>query len=369
MKRSGFDVEVLTSPGDDLARFGADEDVPVHAVPMPRRVTPLRDLRAVRDIASVIRSVDPDIVHAHTPKGGLLGMLAASMSQVPARIYHMRGLPMLTARGPARALLAGTERLSCRLAHHVVCNSESLRGIALAEGLCDASKLSVLGGGSGNGVDAEGRFDPGALGPDARGQARARLRIPPNARVIGFVGRIVKDKGVVELVDAWLGLRDHDPDLHMLVVGPFESRDAVPPATVAVLRGDPRVHLTGMDWNTAPLYAAMDVVALPSYREGFPNVPLEAASMQLPVVATRVPGCVDAVSEGETGMLVEAGDAVALRHALDLYLSDPTLRAHHGASGRARVLRLFRQELIWGALADLYRSLLRSAGSASRRAA
>jgi glycosyltransferase involved in cell wall biosynthesis len=191
-----------------------------------------------------------------------------------------------------------------------------------------------------------------------RAAVRDRFGIPDAATVIGFVGRLVGDKGIVELATAWHSLRDKHPNLHLLLVGPFEPFDPVPEATEADLRNDPRVHLAGMDWNTPPLYSAMDLVALPTYREGFPNVPLEAAAMGLPIIATLIPGCVDAVVDGKTGVLVEPKDAEALRFALDEYVSDSGLRRLHGEAARVRVLKDFRQEALWEALLQEYRKLL-----------
>jgi glycosyltransferase involved in cell wall biosynthesis len=177
--------------------------------------------------------------------------------------------------------------------------------------------------------------------------------------VVGFVGRIVRDKGIVELYQAWKILRARDLNLHLLLVGPFDPQDPVPPGIESRLRKDPRAHLTGMDWDTPRLYAAMDVVSLPTYREGFPNVPIEAAAMGLPVVATRIPGCVDAVQDGVTGTLVPPADAHALARAIEAYVTDPVLRRRHGVAGRERVLREFRQEVIWEALYREYLRLLR----------
>jgi glycosyltransferase involved in cell wall biosynthesis len=274
----------------------------------------------------------------------------------------MRGLPLMGATGAHRVLLRATEAVACRLAHRVICVSHSLCEVAVAEGICPLEKITVLAGGSGQGVDAAGRFDPAALAPGARETTRASFGIPADAMVIGFVGRLVHDKGVVELEAAWRALRDAYPSLHLLLVGPWEPQDPVPAGVRERLEADARVHLAGMDWNTPPLYAAMDVVALPTYREGFPNVPLEAAAMELPVVATRVSGCVDAVAEGVTGMLVPARDAEALAATLRRYLGDAELRSCHGAAGRERVLREFRQEVIWEAMFGEYCRLLSGAG-------
>nr|MBA2669641.1 glycosyltransferase [Gemmatimonadota bacterium] len=302
-----------------------------------------------------------------TPKGGLLGMMAAAAYRAPVRIYHMRGLPLMGATGMRRLLLRITEWTACRLAHQVFCVSHSVRGEAVAAGICPPGKISVLLGGSGNGVDAAGRFDPDAQESGARMETRERFGIPSDAVVIGFVGRIVRDKGVVELVDAWQGLRGRFPSAHLLVVGPFEEQDRIPTETERLLRNDPRVHLAGMNWETPPLYGAMDLVALPTYREGFPNVPLEAAAMRLPVVATRIPGCVDAVEDGETGTLVPARDAGALSDALARYLENAELRERHGRVGRARVIREFGQEAIWTALHSEYLRLMRERGVAKPR--
>jgi glycosyltransferase involved in cell wall biosynthesis len=160
------------------------------------------------------------------------------------------------------------------------------------------------------------------------------------------------------LAAAWRLLREEYPEAHLLIVGPFETRDPIPAEEVASLHADSRVHLTGVDWNTPPLYSAMDVVALPTYREGFPNVPLEAAAMGLPVVATSVPGCIEAVHDGVTGLLIPPRDSAALAAALSSYLDDQDMRIEHGRAGRERVLQEFRQEELWEAILEEYRRLL-----------
>lgn len=364
IQQRGYAIHAVSSPGIDLMAFGRDEGVTVHAITLLRRISPLQDLHAVTRMVALLRRIAPTIVHAHTPKGGLVGMVAAAIARVPVRIYHIHGLPFVTAAGMRRRLLIASERTACALAHKVMCVSHSVAELAVREGICPADKLSVLCRGSSNGVDAARRFAPTGLAPDTRKATRARLRIPADAKVIGFIGRLVRDKGVEELEAAWQSLRAEYPDLHLVLVGPLEPQDPVPRQVRARLEADPRVHLAGMDWETPPYYAAMDIVAMPTYREGFPNVPLEAAAMELPVVATRVPGCVDAVEDGITGTLVPARDADALAAAIRRYLEDPELRRRHGMAGRLRVLRDFRQELIWEAMHQEYRRLLLQRGFA-----
>lgn len=359
LKARGVDVWALSSPGEMLDQFGADEGISVHGLEMPRRITPLRDLATTARLWRWLRKVRPEIVHAHTPKGGLLGMAGSWLARVPVRIYHMHGLPLMTATGMKRRLLRWAEMVSCLLAHQVFCVSASLRETAVAEGLCRPDKIAVLHHGSINGVAAETAFNPEGLRSAVRTATRGRYGIAIEDEVIGFVGRIVRDKGLIELAEAWQTLRAERPGLHLLVVGPFEPQDPLPEHVETLLRTDPRVHLTGATLDTPPLYAAMDVVVLPTYREGFPVVPMEAAAMELPVVATSVPGCVDSVRNGVTGILVPPYDAAALTEAIRGYLLDPALRHRHGRAGRERMLQEFRQEDVWEALYTEYKRLLR----------
>ena len=362
MRSRGFEVRAVSSPGKALAEFAEQEGAEGVAIPMTREISPGRDMGALRALRKVLRQIRPAIVHSHTPKGGLLGMCAAWLARVPVRVYHLRGLPFVTATGKRRALLRMTERVACRLAHRVICVSHSVRQVVIDDGLCPPDKIIVLAGGSGNGVDAEGRFNPDSLEVGTREAVRSKWNVPTDARVIGFIGRLVRDKGLVELTEAFATIRDDYPNAYLLLVGPEEERDPVPAEVLQQLRADDRVRMVGEEWNTPPLYAAMDLVVLPTYREGFPNVPLEAASMGRPVVATRIPGCVDAVADGETGTLVPPQDARALATAIKSYLDAEALRRAHGDAGRQRVLREFRQEVIWQALYDEYCRLLKARG-------
>ncbi len=359
LRGRGFEVVAISSPGAELDRFRDGEGVACLAVPMERRITPLRDLVALARLVRRLRELRPEIVDAHTPKGGLLGMMAAALAGVPVRVYHLHGLPLVTATGLRRRILRATERVAASLATRVLCVSRSVVEVAAAEGLAPREKLAVLLGGSIGGVDATGRFRPAS--PEERRAARSAIGIPPEARVVGFVGRLVRDKGLVELTRAWTSLREELPDLRLLLVGPYEPQDPIPDDVASLLRADPRVHAVGLDWDVTKYFRAMDVVALPSYREGFPVVPLEAAAMGLPVVATRVPGSVDAVLDGVTGTLVPPRDERALAAALRPYLADPALRARDGAAARERVLRDFDPERIWTALCGEYEALLSGA--------
>ena len=354
----GFEIHAVSAPGEtafDKKRF---EPVTTHTVPMSRSITPFSDVRALWHLYRLFRRLQPAIVHSHTPKAGLLGMLAGCLARVPLRIYHVHGLPLLTAPVAKRTLLRCTEMLAAQLSHQVLCVSESVRQLMVQKGLCSANKVKVLLNGSINGIDAATGFNPHRLGPKVRHQVRRAWGIPREALVIGFVGRLVKDKGIAELIEAWRIVAARFPNVHLLLVGPFESHDPLPAEQADYLRSGPRVHLAGVQWNTPPFYRAMDVFCLPSHREGFGVVLLEAAAMELPSVAARIPGCVDSVDDGRTGTLVPARDAEALATAIQRYLEDPDLRHQHGRTGRERVLRDFQREAMWEATYQEYERLL-----------
>lgn len=362
MKARGFEVHAVSAPGELLSEIGERQNIEVHAIDMARQISPISDLVAVTKLYRLFRILKPTLVHANFPKGGLLGVIAARLARVPIVVYGMRGLIFESKQGARRGLLFSTEALSCGLAHRVICNSFSNRERAISLGLCREENIRVLANGSSNGVDAAGRFNPRNLSPGIEQQIRDDYQIPGDARVVGFVGRIVRDKGIVELESAWQLLKARFPNLFLLLVGPVEDHDPVPPMVLGSLREDPRVRFIGSVRETPPFYAAMDIMVLPSHREGFSNTLLEAAAMELPVVSTKVDGCVDAVVDGVTGLLVPVRNSQALAAAIERLIVDPELRQQMGQAGRQRVLRDFRPEALWQAQYQQYRELLKAGG-------
>ena len=369
LKAAGFDVTIVSSPGPELATVAEQEGVASAAAPMEREISALQDVKSFWLLRGLIRRLRPSLVNIGTAKAGLLGGIACWLSGVPVRIYTLHGIRLETTKGLKRRILVLAERVSCRCAHYVLCVSKSVRERALELGLAPADRLLVLGAGSFNGVDAT-RF---AATPERVAQAaeiRRELGIPASAPVIGFVGRFTRDKGIVELVQAYQTVRSRFPEARLMLLGRFETGDPVPDSARSFIETDPGVLHVGYVPDPAAHYQAMDVLALPTYREGYPTVVLEASAAGKPVVATRATGAVDAVHDGVTGLLVPVADAQAFGEALMRVLSDRDMAARMGAAGRARVERDYTTERACRDLAALYRRLLSEHGiarGASRR--
>jgi glycosyltransferase involved in cell wall biosynthesis len=315
-------------------------------------MAPVSDLLSLLRLCRLLWRLKPEMTEFSTPKAGLLGSIAAKLCGVPTRVYFLRGLRLETSTGIKRRILLAAERVASACSHVVLCNSESLRNQAHALCLAPKSKLCLLGSGSSNGVDVE-RFSPGP------GILRARLGLPADAPVVGFVGRLTRDKGLPELVEAFNAILAAKPQAHLLLVGWFDaSEDALGRALRSRIKNHPRIHLTGFVADTAPYYRAMDVMVLPTWREGFPNVVLEAAASGIPVVTTLCTGSRDAVVPEVTGLLIPPGYPVAICEAVLQLLRNPKRRCRMGEAARAWVLQNYVNGRVLGLTVRCYMGLL-----------
>ena len=360
LREGGFDPILVSSPGDEAEQIAGSLGVRFAAVPMSREISPLSDLRCLWRFWRLLQRARPAITNVGTPKAGLLGGLAAWLAGVPCRIYTLHGLRLETTSGWKRTILRWTERVACSCAHRVICVSPSLRRRAVELKLVSADRTAVLGSGSSCGVDVQ-RFSPQSVSL-RRDCLAERLSLPNDAPVIGFVGRFTRDKGMAELVTAFGQLRQAWPKLHLLLVGDFEGGDPVSTDIRKQIETDSHIIRTGFVNDTAPYYGLMTALVLPTYREGFPVVSLEAQACGVPVVTTTATGAIDSILDGVTGFLVPVGDAPALAAKIDDLLRDAQLRDQMGRNGRALVVRNFRQETVAEALLDEYRRLLRGKG-------
>ncbi len=357
LKRQGCEIHLVCSPGERLSELGKEEDVQTHGVPISRRVSPLQDCRARVTLVRSIRRIKPDIVHVCTPKANLLGPIAARMSNVPIVVSSVFGLPQMTSHGVMKRVLDLVTRIGCRLSNRVWCDSRSMADYIVEQGFCTRSKVITLGDGSVAGIDAASRFSPKGC-EEAGRLVREEFGIPTDAVLFGFVGRVANDKGMNELASAWTTVRERSDSEHLLLAGRIDARDPPLPESLRAFERDPRVHLAGSRSDVPSLLAAMDIFVMPSYREGFGVSNLEASAMGLPIVSTRIPGCVDSVVDGITGLLVPPQDSVALADAMLSYVEEAHLRKRHGLAGRERALKEFQPEVLCAALHREYRRLL-----------
>ncbi|MFZ2446369.1 MAG: glycosyltransferase family 4 protein [Syntrophobacteraceae bacterium] len=358
LKQAGFNIHAVTSPGPYFDRFRQREGITVFSVPMKRDIALFDDIISLLRFCKVTMRVKPAIMHGSTPKAGFISMLAARMLNVPSTLFFMRGFRSYTLRGWKRLLVKSMEKLTCGMADQVLCTSNSVRLLAIEEGLCKPEKIKVLHHGTGNGINTK-RFDPNRFSDSDRKDLRQSLGIPDTAQVLLFVGRMVAEKGLVELVRAWETLKLKYRDLHLVLVGPWSDVDRLPQeAEYIVTQGHDRVHVLGRLEDVAPIFSISDIFVLPTYREGIPISALEASAMQLPVIATRIPGCVDAVEEGVTGVLIPPRDERAIVSSVSDLLEDANRRRAMGLKGRERIIGLFEPEAIWDALRQEYVDLL-----------
>jgi glycosyltransferase involved in cell wall biosynthesis len=360
LREAGFGVTLVASPGHLLNQAAAEEGLETIAIPMRREVAPLPDLVSFLRLWRLLGKCKPDMVEFSTPKAGLLGSLAAWLRGVPCRVYMLRGLRLETSKGLKRRILLAAEKMASACAHVVLCNSDSLRAEALALGIAPREKLHLLGDGSSNGVNIE-RFSPGPT------NVREQMGISRAAPVIGFVGRLTRDKGVPELAEAFDAILHAEPEAHLLLVGWFDnSGDALGAEIRVRIESHPRIHLTGFVSDPAPYYRAMDLMVLPTWREGFPNVVLEAAASGVPVVTTLSTGARDSVVPEATGLLVAPGSVEAIYEATLKLLRDPERRLQMGNAARIWVVEHYLDERVLGLTSAFYKGMVPSHIAANR---
>ncbi|MCY7287084.1 MAG: glycosyltransferase family 4 protein, partial [Cryobacterium sp.] len=327
-----------------------------HPIDMRRGPSPFDDLRALWLWVRLLRRVRPDVVSVGTPKAGLLGAVSAKLVGVKHRVYLLRGLRLETSTGVRRAILAIVERLTMRAATRVLAISPSLADRAVELELLPREKVSVLHHGSSNGIDTS-EFNPRRFRAVETDLLRREVGIPPVVPVVGFVGRLTRDKGLFVLAEALELLADRSIPFHALIVGGVD--DVTGDAAIERLKrnGIP-VSITGHVSEPAHYYALMRLLCLPSFREGFGNVIIEASSMEIPVVATAATGVVDAVNDCKTGLLSAVGDAEQLADNLARLLTDAECANRMGRAGRAWVLDRFERQDVQRSYADDLEALI-----------
>ena len=354
-KERGWDVHAAASPGEYVAAIERS-GIPFHNVPITRRLTPFSDLISLIRLVALFRRENFDVVHVHTPKGSFLGALAAGIARVPVRFYTIHGFYFHPDMPKAKAYFYRFfEFLTSRFVHRAFTVNREDRETAIRLGYYAPERIIFLGGG----IDL-GLFDQARFPASQREEIRRSLGFLPDHLVVGFIGRLVREKGLMELFEAFKRLRSRHPGARLLVVGPLDpkKKDAITPEAAKVFGISDVVVFTGMRLDIPEMISAMDVFVLPSYREGFPQSVMEASAMGVPVVTTNVRGCREAVEDGKTGIVVPVCDVVILEEAIHRLLSNPSRAKEMGGAGRLKALLEFDETKKFRIIRDAYLSHL-----------
>ena len=348
LRDDDHEVEVVCGDGPMVATLQSD-GFQVHVVENSRRIDPLADIHTLIRYVRLFRHESYDLVHTHNPKVNALASVAARIAGVPRVVSTVHGLYSHEGQSPwVRGVWRTFEAASARLSDIVLCQSAEDVRTARWRRIVPDQRLRRLG----NGVDLT-RFSPRRIGAEDRAALRRRIGVRPEERVVGFVGRMVREKGVMDLLEA---VRAR-PGWRLLLVGPDESgvkRDAI---TSEILASRPKVTWLGLQADMPALYAAMDVAALPSHREGLPRSLVEASAMCIPSVATDIRGCREVIVPGRTGLLVPARNPAALRSALDALMGDPARRRGMAVAARSRALERFDERAVLDRIGRAYREI------------
>lgn len=348
-----YDVCAISSEPDNLKKFAEEEGIRCKHIPMKREISLFADVVSIMRWVFLLLKERPYIVHGNTPKAALLSMVAAWITRRPVRIYMCHGLRYQGTQGKLRKLLMTMEKIACSCATHVISVSRGVADIMVADGLCKKEKMMVVGHGSAGGVDME-KFNPEKVERDVRKE----LGIPKDAFVFAFVGRIVGDKGVNELVGAFNRINEKNQNTHLLLVGPNESvQDPISEKTAAIIDNSPSIHAMGMQQDVRPFLKASDAFILPSYREGFGMVLIEAGAMGLPCITTNITGCNEIIIPGENGAIVEPRDEEALYKEMKKWVEHLDIVKTMAAKSRKMVEDRYECHKVWEEYYKFYTSL------------
>lgn len=362
LAESGAQVTAVASAGPEMTSLRGIAGVNCAAIDIPRSISPWRDLMALMRLYRFFRREQIDIAHSTTPKAGLLTAIAALLAGVPVRLHTFTGQPWVSMQGIRRSLARWSDMLVGRLNTRCYADSGSQRQFLIEQGIIAENKIFVIGAGSLAGVDT-GRFNPARFPVRQRIATREALCIPDDAPVLLFVGRITVDKGVRELLEAFRALKAQQSRAHLLFVGRFDADSGVPGGvSQRDIDSIPDAHIVGYTECPEEYLAIADILCLPSYREGFGTVVIEAAAMGVPTVGSDIYGLSDAVVKGETGILVPPRDATALARALSELLADENRRRRMGVAAKRRAEAVFDARQVSGKLIAEYRALLDGKG-------
>jgi glycosyltransferase involved in cell wall biosynthesis len=322
MQKKGFNLLAISAKGKESSEISTEFYTPHLEFPLTRKITPIIDLYCLIKLTIFFSQYKPTIVHSHTPKAGLIGMLAARLAGVPIKIHTIAGLPLMTAKGLKKKLLVAVEKLTYWAADEVLPNSKSMYDYLLKERLINQSKLKIIGEGSSNGFD-ENQFNIKNVKETDIELIKKEINYNPDNFYLLFVGRMVVDKGLIEMIESFAQLKKTYSNLKLIILGEFENELSLVPEEIKdIIKNDSSIYHLGWQDDVQNYLSISNLLIHPSHREGFPNIVLQAAAMNCPIMCSRIPGNIDIVSSNRVGYLFNANDRKSLINVFENVYAD-----------------------------------------------
>ena len=357
MQQNGFSVIAVSANGNEVDELKMQENCNHIAVPLTRNINPLADLVSIVRLFFLLRRIKPTIVHSHTPKAGFVGMIAAYFARVPIRLHTIAGLPWSVENGFKKSILKTVEKCTVFFSSKVYVNSKNLLSYLRNENIKN-SKIYLLGSGTSNGIDTNYFSNTIEIKHTAQ-QLLVNNNVIPNSFIWLFVGRVVKDKGIQELIEAFVNIQKKFPDDLLWVVGNEESDlDPIDQMHRSVLHSNKSIKLFGFQKDVRPYYSAANMLVFPSYREGFPNVPMQAALMECGLILSDINGCNEIVSNQISGLLVQPKSAKDLFEKMLFARENGELIHQYKLQTKQHILSNFNQDVVWNNLLNEYKNLI-----------
>ena len=350
-----YDVIAVSSDKEYLEKVGKKEQVTTFHLEMTRKITPIKDFFAVLKLYFFFKRIKPIIVHTHTPKAGIVGMLASKMAGVPHRFHTVAGLPLLETKGFKRKILDFVEKLTYSCATKVYPNSYGLLAIITKNNYCSVTKLKVIANGSSNGIDTE-YFNLNIFSASQNLDLKKQLGIATSDFVFVFVGRLVADKGINEMVAAFKLVNEKYPNAKLLLVGDYETNlDPLLPLTLEQIKTSNAIITVGFQSDVRPYLSIADALIFPSYREGFPNVVMQAGAMGLPAIVSNINGCNEIIVEGKNGTIIPVKNTSTIIKKMELLLTDEDYFKKLKSNAREMIVSRYEQKVVWEAIIEEYK--------------
>ena len=354
-----FDIMAVSSPDPTTEKLRKREKIEIRDVEMIRGIDIVSDLKAILKMYLIFREVKPDIVHSHTPKAGLVAMTAAWMARVPVRMHTVAGLPLETSKGLQQLILKGVERWTYKVATGVYPNSYGLRDFIIKNQLSSSAKVKVIGNGSSNGIDLRHFRRSNEILSMAE-KIRSELKLTKDFKIFTYVGRLVVDKGIEPLMEAWKELYRKHRNIALVLVGSYESHlSPLPSSVIDMIDNLEGVFPVKYQYDVRPFLALADYFVFPSYREGLPNAVLQAGAMELPLIVTDINGNSDIVDEGINGIFVKSKNKESLFKAMEKFLLEPEFVAKLKTNARPTITKKYDREFLYNEMLLEYESQIK----------